>query len=124
MLHWLILIWAVVVLLFCAVAVFLILTRPFAHLPVKPAVRGMTALSTNARLARLLDLALAQSRTDAGFEREARRHLAEDPAFDAETQWVSLLQLMNTHRRREDLVPATRVLAQRLRETLPRAHDE
>ncbi len=122
MLHWVVLIWAVVVLVFCVFAVFLILTRRFAHPVSRPVAASTQGPNAQANLARILDLALAQSETDAQFEHVARRLLAEDPAFETETQWVSLLQLMNNYRRDNDPVPATRALARRFLSDFPRLY--
>lgn len=73
-------------------------------------------------MARLLDLALAQSQTDAEFERQMRRLLAEDHVFETDTQWGSLLVLMNNYRHSRDPLPATRLMAQRLLEDFPRLY--
>ncbi len=122
MLHWLVLIWAVVVLVFSIVGVFLILSRRSAH--PGPQFFGSKTEGPDARakMAHLLGLALAESETDAGFERQMRRLLAEDSVFETETQWASLLGLMNNYRRSDDPLPGTRVMAERLLADFPRLY--
>lgn len=122
MLHWLILIWAVVVLAFSLVGVFLILSRRSVRPGPKLFASKTEGPDSHAGMARLLDLALAQSKTDAEFERSLRRLLAEDPAFETATQWASLLGLMNNYRRPSDPLPGTRVMAQRLLDDFPRLY--
>lgn len=122
MLHWLVLIWAVVVLVFSIVGVFLILTRRSARPGPQLFASKTEGPDARAKMARLLELALAQSQTDGEFERQMRRLLAEDTAFETETQWASLLGLMNNYRRSSDPLPGTRLMAQRLLDDFPRLY--
>lgn len=122
MLHWLIFLWAVLVLVSSVGIVVLIFTRRPGQAGPNAAGHKTQEADTHARLARRLDLALAQSQTDAEFERILRRLLAEDPAFETETQWASLLGLMNNYRRAADPLPGTRLMAQRLLDDFPRLY--
>lgn len=122
MVHWLVLIWAVVVLVFSIVGVFLILTRRSARPGPQFFASKTEGPDARAKMGRLLELALAQSQTDAEFERQIRRLLAEDPVFETDTQWASLLGLMNNYRRSSDPLPATRLMAERLLADFPRLY--
>ncbi len=122
MLHWLVLIWAVVVLVFSIVGVFLILTRKSVRPGPKFFGSKTEGPDARAKMARLLELALAESQTDAEFEQRMHHLLAEDTAFETETQWASLFGLMNNYRRSTDPLPATRLMAERLLADFPRLY--
>lgn len=120
MVHWLVLIWAVLVLVSSVGIVVLILTRsPRGDGPSLFAPKAEGA-ETHAKMGQMIDTALAQTETDAEFEQAMHRLLDADPEFETPTQWASLVMLMNNTRRAGDPLPGTRLLARRLLDSFPR----
>ncbi len=122
MLHWLVLIWAVVALVFSVVGVFLIFTRRSARPGPSLFASKTEGPDAHAKLGQMLQTSLAQTQTDVEFESCVRRLLAADPDFETNTQWASLLGLMNNYRRAGDPLPGTRLMAQRLLDDFPRLY--